>query len=169
MTELRDEVPEDREPIRALHRAAFGGEGEGRLVDRLREDGLVVVSLVAVEAGEVVGHALFAELPIEPDGGGVLHGVALAPLAVLPARQRRGIGSALVRRGLALCRERGRALAVVVGDPAYYGRFGFSAELARRLRAPWAGPFMTALELAPGSLPPGMATARYPDAFGLVD
>jgi putative acetyltransferase len=88
---------------------------------------------------------------------------------VRPERQGRGIGSALIRRGLELCRERGRSIVVVVGDPAYYRRFGFSPEAARNLRAPFSGEAFMAMELVPGSLTGVVGTVKYPDAFGLVE
>jgi putative acetyltransferase len=167
MSEIRDETTADREAIREVNRRAFGGEAEAWLVDRLRDDGLVVASLVAVDAGSIVGHVLFSDLPIETPVG-VVPAAALAPLAVVPERQRQGIGSALVRRGLGVCRERGRAAVVVLGHPGYYPRFGFAADLARSLRAPYAGEAFMALELEPGSLAGG-GIVRYPDAFSLVD
>ena len=95
---LREEAPADYDAIREVNRLAFGGEVEARLVDRLREDGEVIASLVAVGEERVVGHILFSELPIETECG-VRRGAALAPMAVRPGRQRGGIGSALVRRG----------------------------------------------------------------------
>jgi putative acetyltransferase len=163
---IRDEHPGDEAAIRDIHRRAFGEEGEGRLVDRLRADGLVVASIVAVDGEEIVGHVLFSELPIEHDGGTV-HAVALAPVGVRPDYQRQGIGSALIERGLERCRERGIDAVIVLGDPAYYGRFGFSGELAQGIASPYACPAFQALELTPGALAGG--TARYPDAFRLVD
>jgi putative acetyltransferase len=99
----------------------------------------------------------------------VIPAAALAPLAVAPARQRRGIGSALVRRGLDVCRERGRAAVIVLGHPSYYPRFGFSAALARGFRAPYAGEAFMALELTPGALAAGAGDVRYPKAFELVN
>ena len=167
MVELRDEMPDDRPAIGEVHRRAFGGDAEASLVDRLRADGLVVASVVAVDAGRVIGHVLFSELPIET-ARGVVDAAALAPLAVVPERQGCGVGTAMVWRGLERCRERGRAAVVVLGHPGYYPRFGFSAELAKALRAPYAGEAFMALELTPGVLAGG-GTARYPDAFRLVD
>ena len=165
---IREETSNDRDAIRALNDLAFGGEEEGRLVDRLREEGLVISSLVAVENDEVVGHILFGELPIETDGKAV-RGASLAPMAVRPDRQRRGIGSALIRKGLEACRERGVDVVIVVGHPAYYPRFGFSAEKAKGLRAPFRGEAFMALELTPDVLAGVRAKVRYPAAFGLGD
>lgn len=166
--EIRDETPDDHDAIREVNRLAFGGAREARLIDQLRTDGVVVASLVAIEAGAVVGHILFTALPISTDYG-VIPAAALAPMAVVPARQRQGIGSALVRRGLDVCRERGRAAVVVLGHPAYYPRFGFSAALAQGFRAPYAGEAFMALELAPEALAAGSGDVRYPEAFKLVD
>lgn len=166
--EIRDETVDDRDAIREVNRLAFGGEREARLVDQLRTDGLVVASLVAVEAGAAVGHVLFTALPISTDYG-VIPAAALAPLAVVPARQRQGIGSALVRHGLEVCRARGRMAVFVLGHPAYYPRFGFSADLAHGYRAPYAGEAFMALELMPGALVSAAGDVRYPKAFRLVD
>jgi len=113
----------------------------------------------------VVGHVLFSALPVTTEAG-TLPAAALAPLAVRPDRQRRGVGSALVRRGIGACRERGLGAVVVLGHPGYYPRFGFSPA-AGRLRDPFsAGDAFMALELVPGALAaPGVA--RYAPAFGL--
>src|SRR4051812_7095733 len=96
---IRPEVPTDYHAIREVNRLAFGGEGESRLVYALRDDGHVRVSLVAEEDRRVVGHILFSALPIVTPGATV-EALALAPMAVVPAHQRRGIGSLLVREGL---------------------------------------------------------------------
>lgn len=165
---IREETPRDHDAIREVNRLAFKGEDEAQLVDRLRADGLVVASLVAVEGGRVVGHILFSELPIETPNG-VVRAAALAPMAVRPERQRRGIGCALVRQGLEVCRERGHSIILVVGHPTYYPRFGFSAERAGNLRAPFSGDAFMALELTPGALEGVVGTVRYPEAFSLVD
>ena len=96
---IREEIPDDRPAVAELNRIAFGGDCEARLVDRLRSAGLVIVSLVAVQDGEIVGHVMFSELAIESEPG-VIQAASLAPMAVTPKHQRRGIGSALVGRGL---------------------------------------------------------------------
>ena len=127
----------------------------------------MLVELVAVTARDVVvGHILFSHLPIQTAGGAILHAAALAPMAVLPAHQRAGIGAALVRAGLEACAEGDARAVVVLGHPDYYPRFGFSAEAARALQAPFSGPAFMALELLPGALRGGGAV-RYARAFGL--
>jgi predicted N-acetyltransferase YhbS/ubiquinone/menaquinone biosynthesis C-methylase UbiE len=163
---VRLENADDLEAIRDVNRLAFGQEDEARLVDALRAGGYARLSLVAEEGGRVVGHLLFSDLPIETRGGTV-HALALAPLAVIPARQRQGIGTLLVREGLRLCAERGHRVVVVLGHPAYYPRFGFSARLAQRLEAPFAGEAFMALELVPGALQGVAGAVRYPPPFGL--
>jgi len=168
MMQIREETPDDVEEIAALLDLAFGGPGESRLVADLRAEDAVIAALVAVEHGQVLGHVLFSVLPIETDGK-PLCAAALAPLAVLPTHQRKGVGAALVRAGLAVCRERGVAAVVVLGDPDYYPRFGFSATAARNLRAPFHGPAFMAKELVHGCLDGVNGAVCYAAAFGLDD
>lgn len=161
---IRDEDPNDCDAIRKLNQMAFQGDQESQLVDDLRRDGAVILSLVAVEDDKVVGHILFSDLLIEIESA-VLSALALAPMAVAPRSQRQGIGSALVRRGLAVCREQGHRIVVVLGHPDYYPRFGFSTALAKNLRGPYSGDAWMALELVPGALDGAKGTVRYPKAF----
>jgi putative acetyltransferase len=162
---IRPETAADAGAVRLVLTAAFGGGDEAALVELLRESGDdVVVSLVALVEGEIVGHVLFSRLAIRTDAG-VLAGVALAPLAVLPAFQRSGIGSALVREGIRQLRNRGEAIAIVLGDPAYYTRFDFSTERARPLQSRYSGPAFMALEIRPGALDAVAGEVIYPSAF----
>ena len=159
---IRPEEARDGPAIRAVVEAAFGQALEADLVDRLRAAGALVLSLVA-EAGGVVGHIAFSRLTVDGPGSDV-RAVALAPLAVAPGRQRAGIGGALVRRGLDELRAQGEELVLVLGDPAYYGRFGFTAQAAHGLATPYDGPALQALWLAPA--PAGFqAVVRYPAPF----
>jgi putative acetyltransferase len=167
LVELREERPADRDWVREVNRRAFGRDAEARLVERLHEGGEVIVSLVAAHDDLIVGHALFSRLPIETEMGDI-GAAALGPVAVLPEWQRRGIGSALVRRGLEECQLRGCAAVVVLGHPEYYPRFGFSAALAAALQAPYSGEAFMALELVPAVLARG-GVVRYPAAFQSVD
>jgi len=164
---IRPEIPADHAAIREVNRLAFGGGDEARLVAALRAGGYVRVSLVAEEGGRVVGHILFGDLPIVT-AVGTVEALALAPLAVLPSHQRRGIGSLLVREGLRACREAGHRIVVVLGHPEYYPRFGFSAGLAWRLKSPFSGPAFMAAELVPGALEGVGGEVRYPPPFGLA-
>jgi putative acetyltransferase len=162
MTEVRigSETAADRDGIRLIHLAAFPGANEADLVDRLRADGDLVLSLVA-RAGETVGHVAFSRVALPERSIKVS---ALAPLAVLPSRQRAGIGSALVRQGLAFLRAAREDLVLVLGEPAFYGRFGFSAEAARPLSTPYDGPFLQALALSAAGRQAAGAV-RYAGAF----
>ena len=115
----------DRDAIRRVEVDAFGGDAEARLVDALAAAGDVVLELVAERDGRIVGHVLFSRLNVMQGDGPAFSAVALAPLAVDPGEQSRGTGSRLVEDGHRRIRAMGEVLAVVVGDPAYYGRFGY--------------------------------------------
>jgi PPOX class probable FMN-dependent enzyme len=129
---------------------------------------LVPVELVAVENDDIVGHILFSVLATTIDRQTV-PALALAPMAVRPDRQRRGIGSALVRAGLDLARDRDWRAIIVLGHKGYYPRFGFSAALARPLEAPFSGDAFMALELAPDALRGEKGRVTYPPAFGVTN
>ena len=161
---VRSETVEDQAAVHAANTAAFGRPDEAGLVDALRNEGAVLLSLVAEFDKRIVGHVLFSRMSIETVGGSI-RAVALAPLAVLPECQRQGIGSRLIRHGLDLLRQRGERLVLVLGDPDYYQRFGFSAEKTRALENPFPPEAFMAIELHPGSLIHGKV--RYPAAFGL--
>ena len=150
-----------------VNRQAFGQDDEARLVDQLREGCYFRVSLIAEQAGGIVGHILFSDLPIITNTGRV-SSLALAPMAVLPEYQRLGIGSALIRRGLELCRELGHRIVVVLGHPRFYPRFGFSTKLTTHLNSPFTGTesFM-ALELSSGALEGVMGRVAYSPPFGV--
>jgi putative acetyltransferase len=165
---IRERMAADDMAIRRLNDDAFGGPYESRLIEDLRAAGLDAVELVAVEDDRIVGHILFSVLATSIDRHTV-PALALAPLAVRPERQRRGIGSALVRAGLDLARERDWRAVIVLGHKGYYPRFGFSAALARPLRAPFAGDAFMALELAPGALQGKQGRVTYPPAFAVTN
>jgi putative acetyltransferase len=162
---IRPERVADHQAIRAVNTAAFGGPAEAAIVDALRRDGLAVLSLVADIEGTLIGHILFSRLFVETATARVA-ALALAPMAVVPGHQRRGVGTALVREGLVGCRAAGETIVLVVGHPAYYPRFGFSHDLTRRLHSPFTGDAFMALELQPGALDGVAGDVRYPAAFG---
>jgi putative acetyltransferase len=164
------ETPADHDSVAAVHRAAFGGETESRLVDTLRRapDFIPGLSVVAETDGAVVGHILFS--PIMIRGAPNWPALALAPMAVLPGRQRRGVGSALVRFGLDAARRLGHDRVIVVGHAEYYPRFGFRPASAFGILAPFDVPddaFMV-LELRPGALDDCSGRVCYPPAFSDV-
>lgn len=166
---IREERAGDEDAVREVNRQAFGGEGEGKLVDGLREGRYARVSLVAEVEGTVVGHILFSEVRIVRNDGGVMEVLSLAPMAVMPGWQRKGVGTALVREGLSVCRERGFRAVVVLGHPWFYPRFGFSAERARGIREPYGGgEAWMAVELAPGALEGVRGEIEYTPPFAAV-
>ena len=165
---IRGETPGDYEPIAVVNRRAFGQENEGLLIAKLRgSDGFdPSLSLVGEIAGDVVGHVLFSPIHIETERGDV-PALALAPMAVLPNFQKRGIGSQLVRTGLDISRQAGHAIIVVLGHPDYYPRFGFQQASQFGVRSPFDVPddvFMVQ-GLIPGALDAVMGVVRYPGAF----
>ena len=163
MVTVRPERAGDGEAIRAVLVAAFPTPAEATLVDALRAAGRLRASLVALETGTVVGHVAFS--PLSAPGG-----LGLAPLAVLPARQRHGIGERLVRAGLEACCAAGAGFVVVLGAPAYYGRFGFAPASRWALRDEYGGgDAFQALELVPGALPAGLGLVRYAPEFAALD
>jgi putative acetyltransferase len=161
---IRYARPGDHAGIDEVLRAAFGRAEEAELAQRLRADEDVLFELVAHEDGAVVGHILMSRLWADSDG---LY-AALAPLSVRPDRQRTGLGSALVQASLESAREFGCHGVLVLGDPAYYGRFGFSADHAREVSSPFRGlAAFQALPLEEAAFARPL-TAVYPDAFGAV-
>jgi putative acetyltransferase len=157
---VRDETPADFAAIRAVNEAAFGGAQEADLVDALRRDGDLLLSLVADDGG-VIGHAAFSRVQVEGDPA-----VALAPVAVRPERQRRGAGTALIEHGLQRLRQSGETLVFVLGEPAYYDRFGFAAAPAARFETPYPGPYFQSLALSPRA--PSFGAVRYARAFAAL-
>lgn len=167
MTSISLERPEQRAEVLALNRLAFEGEEEARIIEALTRDDLVVLSLVAMDGAKVGGHILFSRLEVAVDGREI-KAVALAPMAVLPDHQKKGLGSALVKRGVDLLAARGFEAVLVVGHKDFYPRFGFAPETVRHIACPFQGldAFM-GLELKPGSLAGRNGQCRYPDAFAL--
>jgi putative acetyltransferase len=121
---IRPEISEDQALIHYVNQEAFGRIQEADLVDKLRKRGVLTVSLVAVQETAIVGHIAFSpvEIASEKSSFGAL---TLAPIAVLPTHQNKGIGSQLVIAGLQECLRLGHEIIVVVGHPTYYPRFGF--------------------------------------------
>ncbi len=159
---IRPAAPADWPAIHAVEAAAFGRPDEADLVEALRDNGDALIELVAEEAGTVVGHILFS--PLATDTGAAF--AALAPVTVRPERQKVGLGGALILAGLQACRELDVAAVILLGHPDYYPRFGFSAEAARTVSAPFSGRSFMGLALAPGALDTPV-TITYAKAFGL--
>jgi len=170
MLTIRQEQLSDTASISRVHQEAFSHRTEADLVERLRTRGKFKISLTAEIKGQVVGHILFTEVNIKGSDSG-LSILGLAPMAVLPEFQRRGVGSELIRRGLGLCQESGHDVVVVVGHPEYYPRFGFVPASRYGLRCEYDVPddvFM-ALELRAGALRETSGLVRYQPEFADSD
>jgi putative acetyltransferase len=159
---IRPAEARDREAIFALEASAFGQDGEAKLVEALVADGDVVLELVAAHEAEIVGHILFSRLLVETVSGTV-DAVALAPLAVQPKRQKTRVGTALIENGHHLLRDAGERLSVVLGDPAYYGRFGYTHERAAGLESDYQCDALQALAWGDA---PASGKLVYAKAFG---
>lgn len=120
---IRNEEPQDNERVRAILRATFPTAAESKLVEALRANGNAIISLVAVRGTDVLGHIMFSSVTSSPPNDA--KGIGLAPVAVRPNVQRNRVGTQLIREGLRACKEKGFDYCVVLGDPKYYGRFGF--------------------------------------------
>ena len=158
---FRPDERSDQTAIRRILEEAFKGAAEADLVDRLRLDNDLALSLLAVDE-EPIGYVAFSplRLPNTPD----IRACALAPLAVLPEFQSSGIGTGLVVEALRQLRETDCDLVLVLGEPAYYGRFGFAADVARGLNTPYDGPYVQALYLSPKA-EQAQGTVVYASAF----
>jgi putative acetyltransferase len=163
---IRTETSEDIPEIHAVVHAAFGQPGEADLVDALRRSGALTLSMVAVVGSRIVGHIAFSPLTI----AGEPRALALAPMAVAPDCQRQGIGSALSRWALEECRRLDHKVIIVVGEPAYYRRFGFIPASQFGIECPFAvmpGAFMV-LELSPGAAQACRGMISYRPEFDAV-
>ncbi len=156
---IRPEAEADKEVIYEIIHSAFNQAMEADLVDQLRDSGDSVFSLVAEEDGELVGHILFSRMQ-SPDGS-----LGMAPVSVLPDRQGSGIGSALICEGLKQATEAGWKSVFLLGEPAYYSRFGFSVDAALPFDTIYPAQYFMALELVAGGLPADGGVAVYAEPF----
>jgi len=167
MIEVREERQEDIRAIRDVNTRAFGQSTEASIVDALRKGCPDLLSLVAVDSGRIVGHILFSPAVIECEDRTV-SGMGLAPMAVLPEAQRRGIGTALVNTGIDMLRKRLCPFVVVLGHAGYYPRFGFERASRYAIRSQWEGipddAFMV-LMLDRTAMQNVSGIARYRDEF----
>jgi putative acetyltransferase len=170
---IRSEERKDWAAVHTVNESAFGTPAEANLVDALRDQAQPIVSLVGEDSsadngadnGIIVGHIMFS--PVSLPGHPALRMMGLAPLAVAPAHQRNGIGSALVRAGLEQCRQLGFGAVVVLGHPAYYPRFGFAPSTRFGIGCEYEVPeevFMV-VELDAGVLRGASGKVKYHPAF----
>ena len=160
--DVRLESPSDAAAIRAILEAAFPTAAEAGLVDELRRAGDVVFSLAAVDGVRIVGCVVFSKM-VAP-----FPALSLGPIAVLPERQRGGVGSLLIRDGLARCEVGGWTAVFVLGNSAYYGRFGFRPDRASGFESLYVGPHFMALALGRGDWSANSGKLGYAHAFAAL-
>jgi len=171
--EIRGEQPGDGAAITSLLEDCFPTTAEARLVEALRQAGHLPISLVAERDGQLVGHLAFSPVDIERASAGIPGeagpGLGLAPLAVAPEHRRQGIATRLVEAGLDHARRFGYRWVVVLGEPDYYGRFGFHAASAFGLRDVYGGgDAFQVIALQPGGIPQGAGLVSFCPEFALV-
>lgn len=166
---IRAETSADYAAIHRVNELAFERPAEADLVDRLRADNAVTLSLVALEDSQVVGHVLFSPVTVKSEHG-EWSAIGLGPVAVLPSHQRRGLGAQLIRAGLDNLRAAGHGVVIVLGHPTYYPRFGFRPTRGYNIRWEQDVPdevFML-VELQPGAVAGRAGIVHYHPAFNGV-
>lgn len=163
---IRPALPADAAAIRAVHEAAFPTALEADLVERLEADGDAVISLVAEQDGVISGHVLLSRMTVAGKGRG-WRALGLAPVGVSPSWQKQGIGGALIQAAIERAEAQREEIIFLLGEPAYYGRFGFSAQAAAPFVSPYAGPYFMALMLGEIASPE-VGRADYAPAFSSV-
>lgn len=166
MIKFRQERPRDQLAVRRVNEQAFGTDEEANLVDALRKTNAFVLSMVTLDNGRVVAHALFTEVVVT-EADSQLRALGLGPMAVLPSHQRRGIGSRLLQIALDKCRQLGYDVVVVVGHPEFYPRFGFTSAGPRGIECEFDVPddaFMV-LELRKNALAGRTGLVKYQPEF----
>jgi len=164
MVTIRPEQSDDTPAVRRVLEAAFPTLVEADLVEKLRNSGKASISLVAEDDGRIVGHILFSPVTFDPPVAAIAF--SLAPMAVLPGHEKHGVGRRLVQNGLAECHSKGACLVVVLGDPPYYGRFGFERASRHGLRNEFGveESFMVFM-LEAGAHPPPGTMVKYAPEF----
>jgi putative acetyltransferase len=163
---IRCEETQDQDAVRSINESAFERTDEADLIDGLRREAAVLLSLVAETENQLVAHVLFSRMWIDHAAGSIA-AVALAPIAVLPSYQRKGIGAKLIENGVARLRRSGERIVFVLGHPDYYARFGFSTETTCGVEAPFPRHAFMAVELGAEPMDGICGKVRYAAAFGL--
>ena len=163
---IRPEVESDHAAVRAVNMEAFETAAESKLVDQLRERVSTFISLVAEEDESIVGHIFFS--PVRMPERDDVNMMGLAPMAIRPEFQRKGIGSALVTRGIDECLQIGCEAVVVLGHPQFYSRFGFQSASRFQITSEYDVPdeYFMAKEIVPDALKGVSGVVKYHEAFG---
>jgi putative acetyltransferase len=162
---IREETASDHEAVIRVEKAAFGEDTESELVEDLRAGGKFLLSLVAEQEGEVVGHALYTLLRVEREGAETLWFPTLGPLAVSPEHQKLGIGTRLMQEAHERLKADGHTAIFVLGHVSYYPRIGFSPAREFDVHYQNDRDSWMALELTPGALDEVSGQAIYAEEF----
>jgi putative acetyltransferase len=154
---IREEALNDRPAISEVVQTAFGRMAEAQLVEQLRAEGDSMISLVAVEQAQIIGHVMLSKMRAP------FKALGLGPVSVRPNCQQSGVASALIREALRQARSEGWDAVFVLGDPSYYRRFGFDPEPAADFTCLYAGPHLMVLSMRNGL--PRTGTIDYASAF----
>lgn len=166
MVTIRPEKQEDAVAIRHVNNQAFGQETESEIIEKLRNRGVLTILLIAILNSEIIGHIAFSTVVVESESSS-FQAIALGPMAVLPEYQRKGIGSELVRIGINECQRLGHELAVGLGHPDYYPRFGFVPARPKAIDCEFEVPeeAWMFLELREGALAGRRGTVKFQPEF----
>jgi putative acetyltransferase len=156
---VREEHERHYVAVRQLHIEAFPTSAEADLVEQLRRNGDAVISLAAFDGERVVGHAMFSAIRAP------FKALGLGPVSVAPDKRRLGVAAEMIKRGIARARAEHWDAIFVLGSPAYYSRFGFSADAASGFVSPYAGPHLMLLALGGTDLAPRSGRIDYAPAF----
>lgn len=169
---IRPETVADHSQVYQVISRAFGQDNESKLVELLRQDNCFIpeLSLLALLDQQIIGHILFTQIKIVDDSGAETPSLALAPMAVLPAHQKSGIGGRLIRAGLEAAKQLGHQSVIVLGHKDYYPKFGFVPAQKWNIGTHYQVPseYFMAIELVPGALATASGVVEYPKPFSQV-
>ncbi len=160
---IRTEKPANYVKVRKLHLTSFPDQSEANLVDALRVGGDAVLSLVAENEEQIIGHVMFSKMRAP------FKALGLAPVAVLPDCRKQGIADQLIREGIRQAKLLGWEGIFVLGAVDYYQRFGFNLAEAKGFQSPWAGPHFMAMPVQGSNLPEQSGRVDYAPAFDGLD
>lgn len=171
---IRKETKGDIKEIFEVNHIAFGQDNEAKLVDALRNNPTVFIpelSLVAIKNNSIVGHILFTKIKLINDNKKESESLALAPMAVKPEFQHKGIGGVLIKYGFDVAKKLGYSSVIVLGHKVFYKKFGFDTATKWNIKAPFElkdEENYMAIELVEGGLKDTSGTVLYPKEFEMV-